>query len=191
VSELVEAIGAAAGVAAGVGLVLLSALHVSQAREVRRLLARAGRVPRRAWRVPRRAVAVAAGLLVLGGVIAQLTGDDPRRPRPEPVKPKRRAPAVKPAEVTVAVLNGTLVDGLAASLRDELVAAGFDGGVIDVFSDQQRTESVVHYAPGHANEARAVGRTLGISRREPATPDSVALAGGATVIVIAGADRAP
>jgi hypothetical protein len=32
---------------------------------------------------------------------------------------------------------------------------------------------------------------LGISRREPVTADSRALAGDATVIVIAGADEAP
>ena len=63
--------------------------------------------------------------------------------------------------------------------------------MIDVFSDQQLAESVVQYAPGRQAEAKAVGRSLGISRREPVTADSRALAPDATVIVIAGADKAP
>jgi tRNA A37 threonylcarbamoyladenosine dehydratase len=106
-------------------------------------------------------------------------------------KPKRSGVAVKPGNVTVAVLNGTTVNGLAAMLRDQLAAAGFQKGAIDVYSDQQLAESVVEYAPGHLAEAKAVGRRLGISQHEPVTANSLALAGDATVIVIAGADKAP
>ena len=58
------------------------------------------------------------------------------------------------------------------------------------FTDQQLAESVV-YAPGHEAEARSVSRRLGITQREPVNPSSQALAGDATVIVIAGADKAP
>ena len=76
-------------------------------------------------------------------------------------------------------------------LRDQIAAAGFKKGTINNFSDQQLAESVVQYAPGHQAEAKAVSRRLGISRREPVTADSRALAGDATVIVIAGADKAP
>ena len=76
-------------------------------------------------------------------------------------------------------------------LRDQIAAAGFKNGTIDVFSDQQLAESVVEYAPGHQADAKAVSRTVGIGRREPVTADSRALAGDATVIVIAGADKAP
>ena len=99
--------------------------------------------------------------------------------------------AVKPGSVTVAVLNGTTVPGLAATLSDEVGAAGFKVGTITNFSDQQLAESVVQYAPGHQAEARAVSRRLGIAQREPVNPSSQALAGDATVIVIAGADKAP
>ena len=106
-------------------------------------------------------------------------------------KPKRKRAAVKPGNVTVAVLNGTTVPGLAAALREQIAAAGFKKGVIDVFSDQQLAESVVQYAAGSQAEAKAVGRRVGISRREPITTDSRALARDATVIVIAGADKAP
>jgi hypothetical protein len=149
-----------------------------------------------------RYVAVAlVGLLVFGGAAAygvtQLSGGDSsgkaqaNNDDGSPKKPKRRVAAVKPGNVTVAVLNGTTVPGLAAALREQIAAAGFKKGMIDVFSDQQLAESVVQYAPGHQAEAKAVSRTLAINQREPITANSRALAGDATVIVIAGADKAP
>jgi LytR cell envelope-related transcriptional attenuator len=165
--------------------------------------------PRRSqpWygRIGIRYVAVAlVGLLVLGGTAAygvtQLTGDDgggnsgnaqAKNDNGLPHKPKRSAVAVNPGNVTVAVLNGTTVPGLAAALRDQIAGAGYRKGKIDVFSDQQLAESVVQYAPRHEAEAKAVGLRLGISQREPVTANSRALAGDATVIVIAGADKAP
>ena len=104
---------------------------------------------------------------------------------------KNKGAAVDPASVTVAVLNGTTVPGLAATLSDQVSAAGFKVGTITNFYDQQLAESVVQYAPGHQAEARAVSRRVGIGQREPVNPSSRALAGDATVIVIAGADKAP
>lgn len=193
---LVDAIGAAAGLAAGAGLPLLLVLHLSQARDVKRLREWAGRAPEPSLR--RGPVAVAfIGLLVLGGAaygVTQRTGDDrshsAKASNANPL-PKRKAPAVDPENVTVAVLNGTTVPGLAASLSNEIAAAGFSQGTINNFSDQQLLASVVQYAPGHEAEAKAVSRTVGISRREPAAAGSRALAPDATVIVIAGADKAP
>jgi hypothetical protein len=218
--EIVQEIGAAAGLAAVVGLVVLSALYFSQARDVKRLREWAGRapersgpgetaVPGRAAGVPLRSqhwysrigtgyVAVAlVGLLVLGGAavygVTRLTGDENsgNAQANNDSKPKRNGAAVKPGNVTVAVLNGTTVPGLAAALRDQIAAAGFKKGMINDFSDQQLAASVVQYVPGHQAEAQAVGRRFGISQREPVTADSRALAGDATVIVIAGADKAP
>jgi hypothetical protein len=142
--------------AAVVGLAVLLALYLSQARDVKRLREWAGGAPERSgpgvtavpsarqtvitpprrsqpWyrRIGMRSVAVAlVGLLVLGGAAAQLTGHD----------------------------------------GDD------DSG---------------KYVPGHQAEAQAIGRRFGISQREPVTADSRALAGDATVIVIAGADKAP
>jgi hypothetical protein len=168
--------------------------------------------PNERWynRLGARYLAVAlVGLLVLGGAaaygVSQLTGDDANNGgRPAATggddnnsgsgsgEPRRRqGGAVKPANVTVAVLNGTTVPGLAATLSDEVLAAGFKVGTITNFSDQQLAESVVQYSPGHEPEARAVSRRLGITQREPVNPSSQALAGDATVIVIAGADKAP
>jgi LytR cell envelope-related transcriptional attenuator len=207
--DIVREIGAAAGSAAVVGLALLSALHVSHARDVKRLREWAARAPERSrWgaaTVPGRAatpayVAVAlVGLLVLAGAATygaiQLTGDDGGDNSGDAQAnnglPKRKGAAVNPCNVTVAVLNGTTVPGLAAALRDEIVAAGFKKGTINNFSDQQLAESVVEYAPGREAEAEAVSRRLGISQSEPVTENSRALAGDATVIVIAGADKAP
>jgi hypothetical protein len=148
---------------------------------------------------------VLVGLLVLGGAaaygISQLTGDDggtsgSQAGAPDTAgkdgQPKReQGGAVKAGNVTVAVLNGTTVPGLAATLSDEIDAAGFKIGTIANFTDQQLAESVVQYAPGHEAEARAVSRRLGIDQREPVNPGSQALAGDATVIVVAGADKAP
>jgi hypothetical protein len=146
-------------------------------------------------------------LLILGGAgaygVSQLVSDDdgggsgeeqgaPSDEGREAGQPeRRRGAAVNPANVTVAVLNGTTVPGLAATLSDEVAAAGFKVGTITNFSDQQLAESVVQYAPGHEAEARAVSRRLKVTQREPVNPSSQALAGDATVIVIAGADKAP
>jgi hypothetical protein len=136
-------------------------------------------------------VAALAGLLVLGYGFGEWAGG-----RREPERETREAPKatpvpVRPEAVTVAVLNGTTVPGLAAALREELAAAGFKRGAIDVFVDQQLADSVVQYAPGHRAAAVLVGRRLGIRRRTSRTADSRALAGDADVIVIAGTDQAP
>jgi LytR cell envelope-related transcriptional attenuator len=201
---IVREIGAVAGFAGVVGLSVLAALHLSQARDVKRLREWAGGAPEDSAPSPRRSqrwyrrigtryVAVAfVGLLVLGVAAAygvtQLTGGDGNGLS---IEPKRKGAAVKPGDVTVAVLNGTTVPGLAATLRDQIAAAGFKKGLIDVFSDQQLVESSVQYAAGHQAEANAVSRSIGVSRREPVTAESRALAGDATLIVIAGADKAP
>jgi hypothetical protein len=156
-------------------------------------------------------VLVIAGVLIVGGAAAfgvvQLTkedtagssggesrvaaSDESEDPSDEGSRTRRRGAAIKPASVTVAVLNGTTVPGLAATLSDEVGAAGFQVGTITNFSDQQLAESVVQYTSGHEREAAAVGRRLRISQREPANPSSQELAGDATVIVIAGADQSP
>jgi hypothetical protein len=162
--------------------------------------------PKQGGRLGARYLAIVlAGLLVLGGAaaygVSQLTGDDGGGNGGQSAadtgkngsgeRTHKPGGAVKPASVTVAVLNGTTVPGLAATLSDEVGAAGFKVGTITNFSDQQLAESVVQYAPGHQAEARAVSRRLGIAQREPVNPSSQALAGDATVIVIAGADKAP
>lgn len=171
------------------------------------------RVPwyRRLVANPRYLALAIAGVLIVGGGaafgIVQLVGEDegggatpqasegPARggagaggggggERGEP-----RPAAVNPANVSVAVLNGTLVPGLAAQIGDRVERFGFRLGTVANGSDQQRAESVVLFSPGHRREAMAVGRRLGIPQRERVDPESQALAGDATVVVIAGADK--
>src|SRR5437764_12287902 len=113
---MLQEIGAAGGLAAVVGLAVLSALYFPQARDVKRLREWAGRAPElsragltpaprryQPWysRIATRHVAVAlVGLFVLGGAatygVAQVTGGD----NALPIKPRLGGAAVKPRNVT-------------------------------------------------------------------------------------------
>lgn len=101
----------------------------------------------------------------------------------------RNRPAIDPSTVTVSVLNGTTVPGLAARVSDEVETAGFEVGTVANSSDQQRAESVILFAPGHEREAAVVSRKLDIAQREPIDAATQGLAGDATVVVVTGADR--
>jgi hypothetical protein len=161
---------------------------------------------------PRYLVLVVAGVLIVGGAavygLTEASNDDsggtPASERPTGDaggdadqgadegggdNNSNRA-AVVPADVTVAVLNGTTVPGLAKQVGDEVESHGFRLGTVANTADQeqQRAESVVLFAPGHVREARAVNKRLGIGQREPIDQASQELAGDATVVVIAGAD---
>jgi hypothetical protein len=172
--------------------------------------------PRRPWYSrllgsPRYLVLAIAGVLILGGAgafgITELSSDDGGGTARNSVTPgggeaESEAPEengqggrrrVVPANVTVAVLNGTTVPGLAKQVGDKVETHGFQLGTVANTADQeqQRAESVVLYAPGHEREATAVSRRLSINQRQPIDPPSQELAGDATVVVIAGADLAP
>src|SRR3954467_11234396 len=86
--HVVEQIGAVAGLAAVIGLAILSALYFSQARDLRRLREWAGRAPERA------ADGQAAGP-VPGRVVAVAQ-------RPQPAQPGAPAPTSAPAPATPA-----------------------------------------------------------------------------------------
>ena len=98
-------------------------------------------------------------------------------------------PAIDPSQVTVAVLNGTTVTGLAADVGDMVESEGYQLGNVTNSLDQERAESVVFYAPGAEVEAEDVGRRLKIAQREEIDPDTQALAGDASVVVVVGADK--
>ena len=157
---------------------------------------------------PRYVALTVAGVLIIGGAaafgISRLGGGGGAAPAGEEQVGstgsgeragdggRRRGGApVRPGSVTVAVLNGTTVPGLAAQLGDQISSFGFQVGTIANGSDpnQQLAESVVQYSSGHEREAAAVGRRLGIPQREPVTEANQGLAGDATVVVIAGADK--
>jgi hypothetical protein len=154
-----------------------------------------------------RAIALAAVVaLVVGGAAlgaAALLGGDGEGDRPAPQSPSSGTPAggaardgdtqaaIDPATVTVAVLNGTAVDGLAADLGDEVKAEGYRLGTVTNGAEQERAESVVLFVDGARREAEGVARRLNIGQREPIDPENQGIAGDASVVVVVGADRVP
>jgi hypothetical protein len=100
------------------------------------------------------------------------------------------APTVRPADVSVAVLNGTTVNGLASNIGTKLEQIGFKVGNEDNSNQGQVNESVVLFRPGKSREAALVRRRLRLTQIEPADPQSLSQAGGADVIVVLGSDLA-
>ena len=99
-------------------------------------------------------------------------------------------PAIDPSSVTVAVLNGTSVPGLAAKAGGRIQSAGFKlGNVTNAAQGAQRAESLAMFKPGANRKARAVARKLGISQIEPIDPQTSTLSGAAEVVVVVGADQ--
>lgn len=151
---------------------------------------------------PRYLALAAVGVVIIGGAgafgVSQLAKEEAPAPTSEREnaandaaereRPAREA-AVVPSRVTVSVLNGTTVPGLAAQLGDKVKGFGFKIGNVTNNPDQQRAESVVLFTKGADREAAAVGKRLGITQREPIDAASQELAGDARVVVIAGADQ--
>jgi hypothetical protein len=92
--------------------------------------------------------------------------------------------------VTVAVLNGTTVNGLASNIGTKLEQQGFQVGNEDNSNQGQVNESVVLFRPGKSREAALVRRRLKLTQIEPADQQSLAQSGGADVIVVLGSDLA-
>jgi ABC-type lipoprotein release transport system permease subunit len=104
---------------------------------------------------------------------------------------RHKTVAVAPNKITVAVLNGTSISGLAATIGDRVEADGFTKGTISNASltGGQRATSVVMYAPGHHSDAVRVAHRLGISQVDPVDSNSRQIAGDATVVVLVGSDK--
>jgi hypothetical protein len=145
----------------------------------------------------------AVGLVVLGVVLLGGGEEKPKpnvpvaeltpTPTPEAESTSSERPTTR-GDITVAVLNGTTVTGLAAGIADKLVAAGFERGTTDNFSDQARSASLVFYASGSKRAATEVARVLKLPTADiqPASSDTLALAGDqAEVIVVVGSDQTP
>lgn len=98
---------------------------------------------------------------------------------------------VERGDVTVAVLNGTSIGGLAGQVGSEIEQNGYQlGPVTTTTPDFDRT--VVFYANGQRAAAQKVSRDLGLEPKdvEPMDREAKLLADGADVVVIAGEDRA-
>jgi hypothetical protein len=98
-------------------------------------------------------------------------------------------PNVNPSSVTVAVLNGTTIAGLAALVGEEARADGFTIGTVTNAAQTNQTKSEVSYRAGQKNAAAAVAKKLDISTIKPVDPLSADLAGSFDVLVLVGADR--
>jgi hypothetical protein len=145
-----------------------------------------------------------AGLLIAGGAafaVLQVTGDDgttTSASNPERGSGgagddnrgrERRQVNVDPAQVTVAVLNGTAVQGLAAQVGEELRSGGFTLGTIGNAARIDQTDSEVLYRAGESRAARAVANRLGIDRTGPVDSVNEEIAGSFDAVVLVGSDR--
>ena len=147
---------------------------------------------------------VAAGVVVLGGAAygaAQLVGGDSSSNSPDagqttsargnrdatnsPTKPIN----VDPSQVTVAVLNGTTVQGLAAKVGQEVSSGGFTLGTIGNAAKIDQSQSEVFYRKGQAAAARAVANRLGIKTTGPVDSVNAEIAGSFDAVVLVGSDR--
>ena len=150
---------------------------------------------------------IVAGVLVLGGGavfgISELAKKDSANETKAPVveepssggsdEPKKpHKSAIDPSGVTVTVVNGTTIAGLARDTATKLSGYGFQiGNKVTGTGSLAAAESVVLYKPGAEDEARLVAQKLHIDPTEPADADAIAQAGPASVIVVLGADQAP
>jgi hypothetical protein len=97
--------------------------------------------------------------------------------------------AVKPAQIEVAVLNGTAVEGLAGSYGNKVEKKGFQLGAV-TNSNSSFEESVVMFKPGDGREAHRVADALEIKHVRPISQEIALVAAGAPVAVVIGEDNA-
>jgi cell division septation protein DedD len=144
-----------------------------------------------------------AGVLILGagaaiGVPKLVNGAKSNNsPTKAATKTKKKASTIKkaapvsPAKITVAVLNGTGIPGLAAQIGDRVDADGFTLGTVSNASQAggQRANSVAMYAAGHQRDAQAVAKKLRIKTVTQVDAASQSIAGDASVVVVVGSDK--
>ncbi len=153
-----------------------------------------------------RYIAMSLGGLVLlagaGFAVVQLMGDDGQagsspsgsaakeRTRDGDGGRNARSVDISPSEVTVAVLNGTTIAGLAAQVGEEVTADGFTLGTVTNAARTDQARSEVLYRDGQKNAATLVADRLGIKTTAPVDALTGELAGSFDVVVLVGSDRA-
>jgi hypothetical protein len=111
-------------------------------------------------------------------------------PPPGATAPKQAQTAR--GETTVAVLNGTTVSGLAQRVADKVVAAGFKKGTVDNATEQNRSATMVQFAPNARRQALSVAKVIGVGSDAISQLDqnTRTVAGDdAQVVVTVGADQ--
>jgi len=96
---------------------------------------------------------------------------------------------VDPSQVTVAVLNGTAVQGLATKISEEASAAGFRVGTVGNAARIDQGKSAVLYRKGESAAARAVANRLGIQSTGAVDSVNAEIAGSFDVVVVVGSDK--
>jgi hypothetical protein len=101
------------------------------------------------------------------------------------------ATTTPPGETAVAVLNGTGTPDLAHHLAADLQQSGYTRAVpLGGVPPGTHATTVVQYTQGHRTDAQAVAKALDVTRVQAIEASTTALAGSATVVVLAGVDQA-
>jgi LytR cell envelope-related transcriptional attenuator len=112
-------------------------------------------------------------------------------PRSSETHTSTQAAVPNPTDTTVTVLNGTGTAGLAHHLASDLQQSGYSQAAASSAVPQgTHPTTVVEYTHGHRADAQAVARSLNVAQIQPIDSSTAALAGSATVVVLAGADQA-
>jgi LytR cell envelope-related transcriptional attenuator len=134
-----------------------------------------------------RVLGVVALLAVVLGIAAIFGSERLLRGTGQSARPAEPG-AVVPGNVDVAVLNGTSVPGLAGKVGDDVKVNGFNLGAV-TNSRTRFDQTVVMYEPHQRRAATRVAHDLGVKPIQKIDRQTEQAAGGADVVVIAGADR--
>ena len=119
--------------------------------------------------------AVVAGVIILtGGGSKQSTSTSSKASASTGVTSRAvSAPTVVvPSTVTVSVLNGTDMQGLASEVSQKLSSHGYRKGAVTNASDQTRTTTVIQYAAHDKRDALAVAAALKLPQSDVQPLDS-------------------
>lgn len=90
---------------------------------------------------------------------------EPAKPEPTPTnKADNQAKPIDPANVSVAVLNGTRVKGLAGKALDRVKEEGFNGNAANATGWATKVSTVYYADDKYEASAKQIAKKLGISR---------------------------
>lgn len=147
------------------------------------------------------AAAAVTALVALAVYFLAFSGDDGKTPtrdsEPQAVtetttaRTTQTTRATPNSDISVFVLNGTTVNGLARGLANKLEQEGYTIKGTDTASDQTRAATLVMYANGKRSQALRVARSIGKGADvvEAIDPGAAALSQGASVVIVVGADQ--
>ena len=148
------------------------------------------------------AIGLGAVVLLAGSAFAalQLLGEDggagsgtepqQRARQPDRERTRKATTNIQPSQVTVAVLNGTTIAGLAAKVGEDASAAGFTLGTVTNAARTDQGRSQVLYSQGQRQAADLVADRLGVRSTGAVDTLTAELAGSFDVVVLVGSDRA-